>query len=174
MSTVKRVFALVTGTIAAILVIGACGGHTAGSHSGGGRSDASPSASGHPAARLPAVSHRQIVRVVARDCEAEVKSLSRGSGAATPQRYQGTVDHFAAELRALADRDGNAPEADALRAEAQDLGRYAAAIGALPDSEYQHGTYLLRQPIKGELARTLRDSRTLGQRYGIVCIPAGG
>lgn len=116
-----------------------------------------------------------MVRVAARDCEATVRSLARGNGAATPKRYEGTVDHLVTELTALADRDGNGQEADALRAEAKDLGRYAADIGALPNSEYQHSTaFLSRQPIKGDLNRTIKVSQVLKQRYGIVCIAAGG
>ena len=41
------------------------------------------------------------------DCEATAKSLARGSGGTTPKRYESTVDHFAAELTALASRVGS-------------------------------------------------------------------
>lgn len=102
-------------------------------------------------------------------------SLARGSGGATPARYESTVDHLVAELTALAGRDDSPQVAAALRREAADLCKYAADIGALPEAEYQHSTtFLSRQPVKGDLDRAIRDSRTLKQRYGIVCIPVGG
>ena len=145
---------------AAALAVTACGSHPAGAQAGGS----------HPVA----ASHSQIAKALVSDCEAEVKSLARGSGAATPASYKSTVDHFAAEMTALAGSDGNPLEAAALRKGAEDLTRYAADIGALPDAEYLHSTtYLTTQPIKGDLAQTIRDSQTLKQRYGLVCIPAG-
>ena len=131
----------------------------------------SAAASGsHPATE----SHSQVVNAVVSDCEATVRSLN-GSGSATPVRYENTVDHLAAELNAVASRDGNPQEAAALRMEAADSTRYAADIATLSNAQDQHSTpWLSQQPFKDDLDRTLSDSQTLQQQYGIVCIPAGG
>jgi len=157
---VMRALVLAAAALGAVLVTAACGSHSAGSHPSGT----------HPAA----ASHSQVAKALVRDCEAMVKSLARGSGGATPTRYKSTVDHFVAELTALADRDGNTQEAAALRRTAADYSSYAADIGALTVAEYHSVTFLTRQPVKGHLHRIIRDGQILKHRYGLVCIPAGG
>lgn len=166
---VRRVLPLIAG---AALVAGCSS--AAGGSAGSPASTAPSSASTAPSSAAPAdESHSQVLKAVAADCEATVKSLN-GSGGATPAQYQGTVDRLAAGLNAAASRDSNPQEAAALRREAADYVRYGADIATLPDAEYQHSTaWLSRQPFKGDLDRTLSDSQTLGQQYGIVCIPAG-
>lgn len=153
------------------LIVGAA--LVAGCSSAAGGSAGSP-ASTVPSSAAPAgENHSRIVKTLVADCEATVKSLN-GSGSATPAQYQSTVDRLAADLNAAASVDGNPAEAAALRREAADITRYGADIATLPNAEYQHSTaWLSQQPFKGDMDRTISDSQTLGQQYGIVCIPAG-